>query len=44
MFEDIKENNLGEIVFHKWEEWEHFLIPNPEGEIRNTTPFGGWTK
>lgn len=35
MFNDIKENDLGEIVFYKWEEWEHFLIPNKPMWLRD---------
>ena len=50
MFENIKEAN-GEVVINQWVEWDHYNIPNspgwilePEGKIRNTTPFGGWVK
>ena len=35
MFKEFKENDFGEIFVEKWEEWEHFLIPNKPMWLRN---------
>lgn len=35
IFDEIQINNEGNIVFNKWIEWDHFLIPNKPEKLRN---------